>query len=56
MTIKIPCIDELNIGQMIYFFKMSCALSAMVLGVNPFDQPGVKDYKWQMLNLIEKLK
>ena len=51
-------IDELNeftIGQLIYFFEMSAALSAYALGLNPFDQPGVEAYKKEMQYLIEKL-
>ena len=52
-------IDELNeftLGQMIYFFEMSAALSAYVMGLNPFDQPGVEAYKTEMKRLIEDLK
>ena len=51
-------IDELNeftVGQMIYFFEMSAALSAYAMGLNPFDQPGVEDYKVEMQYLIEQL-
>ena len=51
-------IDELNeftVGQLIYFFEMSAALSAYAMGLNPFDQPGVEDYKKEMQYLIEKL-
>lgn len=55
MTVEIPCIDAYNMGQLIYFFEMSCALSAMAIGVNPFDQPGVEDYKREMRRLVEEL-
>ena len=51
-------IEELNaftMGQMIYFFEMSAALSAYVMGVNPFDQPGVEAYKKEMQALIAEL-
>lgn len=51
-------IDELNessVGQMIYFFEMSAALSAYVMCINPFDQPGVEDYKREMQSLIAEL-
>ena len=51
-------IDELNeftVGQLIYFFEMSAALSAYAMGLNPFDQPGVEAYKKEMQYLIEKL-
>ena len=44
-VIKLPCVDEYQIGQLIYFFEMSAAVSALLLGVNPFDQPGVEAYK-----------
>lgn len=40
---------------MIYFFEMSAALSAYAMGLNPFDQPGVEDYKVEMQYLIEQL-
>ena len=55
ITIEVPILDEYNVGQMIYFFEMSAALSAYMLGVNPFDQPGVEAYKKEMRNLVEKL-
>ena len=51
-------IEELNpqeLGRLIYFFEMSCALSAYNLGVNPFDQPGVENYKNEMRRLVEQL-
>jgi glucose-6-phosphate isomerase len=57
---SVPCIvinleevTEYNIGQLIYFFEKSCAISAYILGVNPFDQPGVEAYKNNMMNLLE---
>ena len=56
MTIEIPVLDEYNLGQLIYFFEMSCAVSAHLLGVNPFDQPGVEAYKNEMRKLVEELK
>ena len=39
-------------GQLVYFFEKSCALSAYMLGVNPFDQPGVEAYKRNMFALL----
>ena len=51
-------IEKLNawiMGQMIYFFEMSAALSAYVMGLNPFDQLGVEDYKKEMQALIAEL-
>lgn len=44
--------DEYNLGYMFYFFEYSCALSAYMLGVNPFNQPGVEDYKNNMYALL----
>lgn len=53
-VINIEEITEYNIGELIYFFEKSCALSAYVLGVNPFNQPGVEAYKKNMMNLLKK--
>ncbi len=47
-------IDAYNLGKMIYFFEFSCAVSGYVLGVNPFDQPGVEQYKKNMFALLGK--
>ena len=55
ITIEIPKLDEYNLGQLIYFFEMSCAISAHLIGVNPFDQPGVEAYKSEMKKLVKKL-
>ena len=55
MTIEIPILDEYNIGKMIYFFEMSCAVSASMIGVNPFNQPGVDAYKNAMADLVKCL-
>lgn len=54
VVVKIDEINEENLGYMIYFFEMSVAISALVLGVNPFNQPGVEEYKKQMFKLLEK--
>lgn len=54
IVVKIDTINEENLGYMIYFFEMSVAISALVLGVNPFNQPGVEEYKKQMFKLLEK--
>lgn len=54
MTIKIPKIDEYTLGQLMYFFEISCGISGYVLGVNPFDQPGVESYKKNMFALLGK--
>ena len=50
-------IDELTpetLGQLIYFFELACAMSGSILGVNPFDQPGVEKYKKNMFKLLGK--
>lgn len=52
--IVIPALDEKSLGALIYFFELSCALSAKLSGVNPFDQPGVEAYKRNMLHLLGK--
>ncbi len=54
ITISIDQIDEYNLGQLFYFFEKSCGLSAYILGVNPFDQPGVESYKKNMFALLGK--
>ncbi|MFO8129711.1 MAG: glucose-6-phosphate isomerase [Bacteroidales bacterium] len=52
--INIPFINEYSLGQLIYFFEMSCAISGYILGVNPFNQPGVEAYKRNMFALLGK--
>lgn len=54
IVINIEKLDEENIGELIYFFEKSCAMSGMILGVNPFNQPGVEEYKKNMFKLLEK--
>ncbi len=54
IRISIPAIDANVLGQLIYFFEMGCALSGYMLGVNPFDQPGVEAYKKNMFALLGK--
>jgi len=54
IRIIIPEINEATLGQLIYFFEMSCALSGYLLGINPFDQPGVEAYKKNMFALLGK--
>ncbi len=46
--------DEENLGRLIYFFEKACAISGYLLGVNPFDQPGVESYKKNMFALLGK--
>ena len=47
-------IDEYNLGQFIYFFERACGISGYMLGVNPFNQPGVEAYKKNMFALLHK--
>ena len=54
LEIKIDKPDEENLGELIYFFEKACAVSGYMLGVNPFDQPGVESYKKNMFALLGK--
>jgi glucose-6-phosphate isomerase len=54
IRIEIPRINALYLGQLIYFFELACGISGYMLGVNPFDQPGVEAYKKNMFALLEK--
>ena len=54
LTIILPKLNERFLGQLIYFFKKSCGISGYLLGVNPFNQPGVEAYKQNMFALLEK--
>lgn len=53
IIINIDEFSEYNLGHLIYFFEKSCAMSAYILGVNPFNQPGVENYKCQMYKLLK---
>lgn len=54
IRIVVPEINEYVLGQLIYFFELACGLSGYLLGVNPFDQPGVEAYKKNMFALLGK--
>jgi len=54
IRIKIEKIDEFNLGWLIYFFEKACGISGYLLGVNPFNQPGVEAYKKEMFKLIKE--
>ncbi|MBQ1221819.1 MAG: glucose-6-phosphate isomerase [Alistipes sp.] len=54
IRIEIPRIDEETIGGLLYFFEKACGISGYILGVNPFDQPGVEAYKKNMFALLDK--
>ena len=55
-VVAIDCgeLNEETLGELFYFFELSCAVSAYLLGVNPFDQPGVEAYKRNMFELLGK--
>ena len=54
MRIVLPGLCEQCLGQLIYFFEVACGISGYILDVNPFNQPGVEDYKRNMFALLEK--
>ncbi len=54
MVVNLPAIDAYHMGQLIYFFEKACGISGYLLGVNPFDQPGVEEYKKNMFALLGK--
>ena len=54
LRIVMTCIDEYNLGQLIYFFEKGCGISGLLLDVNPFNQPGVEAYKKNMFHLLGK--
>lgn len=54
LEIKPSSYDERGFGELIYFFELSCAISAKLFGVNPFDQPGVENYKNELKRLMKK--
>jgi glucose-6-phosphate isomerase len=54
IRIELPKLNEYYLGQLLYFFEKACGISGYLLGVNPFDQPGVEAYKKNMFALLEK--
>ena len=52
LNISVPSYDEKGFGELIYFFELACAVSAKLIGVNPFDQPGVEKYKLELKKLL----
>ncbi|PZE20675.1 glucose-6-phosphate isomerase [Paenibacillus xerothermodurans] len=54
MVVQLDELNEFNFGEMVYFFEKACAVSGLLLGVNPFDQPGVEAYKRNMFALLGK--
>jgi len=55
ILVNVEELSEEAIGELIYFFELACAISGKLLGVNPFDQPGVEEYKHNMFRLLGKL-
>lgn len=54
LMVKIPQQDEFYLGELMYFFEFACGISGYLLGVNPFNQPGVESYKKNMFALLGK--
>ena len=54
LVIRVSDFSERSLGELIYFFEKACAISGYLLGVNPFDQPGVESYKKNMFALLGK--
>lgn len=54
LTITADAMDAAGFGELVYFFELACGISGYTLGVNPFDQPGVEDYKRNMFALLGK--
>ena len=54
LMVQIPRQDEYSLGELFYFFEFACGVSGYLLGVNPFNQPGVESYKKNMFALLGK--
>lgn len=54
LKIELPKLNEYYLGQLLYFFEKACGISGYILGINPFDQPGVEAYKKNMFALLAK--
>ncbi len=54
LMVKVPAKDEFSLGQLFYFLEFACGVSGYMLGVNPFNQPGVESYKKNMFALLGK--
>ena len=54
LVLSVPQVNEHELGYLIFFFEKACAISGYILGVNPFDQPGVEGYKQNMFALLGK--
>ena len=54
LVLSLPEVSAYSFGYLVYFFELACGISGYVLGVNPFDQPGVEAYKKNMFALLGK--
>jgi len=54
IRMEIPNLNEFNLGALFYMFEFACGISSYMMGINPFDQPGVEDYKKNMFALLDK--
>ncbi len=54
LVINVPEMNEYYLGKLIYFFEKACAIGGYILGVNPFNQPGVEEYKKNMFRFLGK--
>lgn len=54
LSVELDKLDEFTFGEMVYFFEKACGVSGLLMGVNPFDQPGVEAYKKNMFALLGK--
>lgn len=54
LLVELDKLDEFTYGEMVYFFEKACGISGLLMGVNPFDQPGVEAYKKNMFALLGK--
>lgn len=54
LRVDIDRVDAYGVGGLLYFFERACGISGYLLGVNPFDQPGVEAYKRNMYALLDK--
>ncbi|MBQ0005937.1 MAG: glucose-6-phosphate isomerase, partial [Alistipes sp.] len=54
LKVEIEKIDEYNLGELFFFFEKACGISAYMIDINPFNQPGVEAYKKNMFALLDK--
>jgi glucose-6-phosphate isomerase len=53
ITIKAPDRSARSFGKLVYFFELTCGVTGLLMGVNPFNQPGVEDYKKEMMSILK---